>query len=496
MSEIRTRIAPSPTGYLHVGNLRTILWDIYLAKQNNGTFIVRIEDTDQERFVEGAIEALIKTLTRAGIEWDEGVTLNSDGTLGEKGAYGPYIQTQRLETYRKYTEQLLAQGDAYHCFCTAERLTQMREAQQVAKQNPKYDRHCLNLSKEEIEAKLAALQPGDAHVIRLKVPEGTSEFEDAIRGKIVFNNADVDDQVLVKSNGIPTYHLAVVVDDELMKITHVLRGEEWISSTPKQIMLCRMLGFTMPKYAHVPLLLNPDKTKLSKRKGDVFVETFLDKGYLPVALKNFLGTLGFNPTGDREIYTEQELIDSFDLSKVKSAGAVMNMEKLDWMNGQYMKTMDDDAFVGEVEKFMGRGLSELERKIALVEKARALTLVQVREAVEHGLTFDESYEGAILVWKKADAQDGVAQLTGVLTQLNGEVGDLVHSGGSMAAIEEALKQYVVANGLQNGNVFWPLRVALSGAEKSLSPFELIWLLGAEESARRVEIAIAKLKNLV
>lgn len=490
MSDIRTRIAPSPTGYLHIGNLRTILWDIYLAKQQGGSFIVRIEDTDQERLVEGAVEALLKTLVRVGIDWDEGPILNADGTLGEKGDYGPYTQTHRLDIYKKYADQLLAQGDAYHCFCTAERLTEMREAQQATKQNPRYDRRCLKLTPEEIQAKLASLQPGDAHVIRLLVPEGVSEFEDAIRGKISFNNADVDDQVLVKSNGIPTYHLAVVVDDHLMKISHVLRGEEWLSSTPKQIMLCRMLGFTMPKYAHVPLLLNPDKTKLSKRKGDVFIESFLDKGYLPVALKNFLGTLGFNPTGDREMYEMEELIAAFDLGKVNRAGAVVNMEKLDWMNGQYMKQLSQDAYLAEVEIFVGRALTEIERKIALVEKPRAATLVQVRTAIETGLAFNESYDPTILVWKKADAADSLAQLKGARTFLADGAGE------SPAAIEEALKGYVAANGLQNGNVFWPLRVALSGAERSLSPFELLWLLDSAESARRLDMAITKLESLV
>ncbi len=490
MSEIRTRIAPSPTGYMHIGTLRTVLWNYYMARQSGGTFFIRIEDTDQERFVPGSIEALLKALQQMGVDWDEGPVLNADGTLGEKGEHGPYTQTKRIDIYTKYANQLLEQGDAYHCFCTAERLTQMRESQQATKQTPKYDRHCLKLSPEEVKARIAALQPGDAHVIRMRIPEGLSEFADAIRGKISFNNADVDDQVIVKSNGIPTYHLAVVVDDYLMKTSHVLRGEEWLSSTPKQIILCNMLSIPMPVYAHVPLLLNPDKTKLSKRKGDVSIESYLQKGYLPETLKNFLGTLGFNPTGDREIYTQQELIQLFDISKVNRAGAVVNVEKLDWMNAQYMKTMGDDAYLKALAEFIGAELSELDKRIALVEKQRANTLVQVAEAVRAGLAFNESYDAQILVWKKADAADSLAQLKGIQELISGGAGE------SIAAIEATIKAYIEKNGLQNGNVLWPLRVSLSSAEKSLSPFELLWILPLDESTRRIALAIQKLESLV
>jgi glutamyl-tRNA synthetase len=476
---------------MHIGTLRTALWNYYMARQSGGVFYIRIEDTDQERFVPGSVEALLKTLQETGVDWDEGPVLNADGTLGEKGEYGPYTQTKRLDIYTKYANQLLEQGDAYHCFCTAERLTQMREAQQATKQTPKYDRHCLKLSPEEVQAKLLALQPGDAHVIRMKIPAGISEFTDAIRGKISFNNDDVDDQVIVKTNGIPTYHLAVVVDDYLMKTSHVLRGEEWLSSTPKQIILCSMLGIEMPIYAHVPLLLNPDKTKLSKRKGDVSAEGYLQKGYLPVALKNFLGTLGFNPTGDREIYTEQELITLFDISKVNRAGAVVNAEKLDWMNAQYMKSMEADTYLAGLETFLGRALeSDIDRRIALIEKQRANTLLQVKESIEKGIPFDDSYEPQILVWKKSDASDSLAQVKGVQEIINGGVGDTV------ASIESTIKSYIEKNGLQNGNVLWPLRVSLSGAEKSLSPFELLWILPADESRRRIALAIQKLESLV
>ncbi len=485
---VRTRIAPSPTGFMHIGNLRTVLWDIFLAKQNGGQFIVRIEDTDQDRFVEGATEAVLRALTAMGLEWDEGPILLPDGTLGSKGDYGPYIQTQRLERYTRYANQLLEQGDAYHCFCSAERLTQMRESQQALKQTPKYDRHCLLLSPEEIQAKLSTLEPGADHVIRLRVPEGTSSFVDGIRGPIQFNNADVDDQVLVKSNGIPTYHLAVVVDDHLMKISHVLRGEEWLSSTPKQILLCKMLGFEMPTYAHVPLLLNPDKTKLSKRKGDVFVETFLSKGYLPVALANYLATLGFNPTGDREIYTFDELVKAFDLSKVNRAGAVVNTEKLNWMNNQYMRSMTPDELFVLLVPFLPSGIADnpVIRRAMVVERERAQTLVELAGQFESYLA-TPSFAGReeTIVFSKSTKEktlEVLEKVHGLLSDVPEPVFDSVHN------VELFIKTWIANNGYANGEVLWPMRFALSGLERSASPFEYLWALGPDESLKRLALA--------
>lgn len=486
---VRTRMAPSPTGFMHIGTLRTVLWDYYLARQNGGQFIIRIEDTDQERNVPGAVEALLQSMQKMGIDWDEGPILNADGTLGEKGDFGPYTQTHRLEIYTKYADQLLAAGHAYHCFCTAERLTAMREQQQASKQSPKYDRQCYKLAPEEIQARLATLKPGDSHVIRMLIPEGISEFVDAIRGKVSFNNADVDDQVIVKSNGIPTYHLAVVIDDYLMKISHVLRGEEWLSSTPKQIILHKMLDLPMPIYAHVPLLLNPDKTKLSKRKGDVSVESYLEQGYLPEALKNFLGTLGFNPTGDREIYTEQELVESFKLEKVNRAGAGVNREKLDWINGLYLKELSVDDFIARLSKFLGRELSSTEIKLSQIERARANTLVQVGEGLAHGIDLPD-YEGQIIVWKKSDAAEAVKMLQAIKSIIP------ALDFSSVTTIEEKIKAFITENAWQNGNVLWPTRIALSGKEKSPSPFELLWVLGADESQKRLDIALQKLADLV
>lgn len=478
----RTRIAPSPTGYMHIGTLRTALFDYFLSKQTGGQFVIRIEDTDQSRLVEGATEALLTMFGRVGIDYDEGPVVNPDGSLTEKGDFGPYVQSQRLHLYRPYVDQLLMQGDAYPCFCTKERLDEMREQQRATKQTPKYDRQCLSIPEKEIAERIARREE---HVIRLKVPEGETVFEDAVRGTVKVHHGDVDDQVLLKSDGFPTYHLAVVVDDELMKITHILRGEEWLPSTPKHIILMKMLGFTVPIFAHVPLLLNPDKTKLSKRQGDVAVEDYLEKGYLPKVLLNFVGTLGFNPTGDREIYDLQELIDLFDLSKVKKSGAVMNMEKLDWMNQQYLKQMGLDELAEAAEGFVDANLSDPVVKRALfVERERVHRLVEFSDAITPYLSY-VTPSMDMLVWKKADAADAKAQLEGVREEIASMPSDIFDE---VSYIEDRIKTYIEDRSLQNGNVLWPLRVALSGQERSASPFEFLWVLGREGALKRIDEA--------
>lgn len=484
---VRTRIAPSPTGIMHIGTLRTVLFDYFLARQHGGQFVVRIEDTDQERLVEGALEGLLTTFKKLGIDYDEGPVLNDDGTLSEKGDVGPYIQSKRLGMYKQYADQLRDAGHAYVCFCTRERLEEMRAAQTAAKQTPKYDRHCLALSRDEVATRVAT---GESHVLRMKMPEGTVAFDDAIRGRIEFNLADIDDQVILKSDGFASYHLAVVVDDHLMNISHVLRGEEWISSTPKQIVLHDMLGWTMPVYAHVPLILNPDKTKLSKRKGDVSVESYLAKGYLPEALINFISTLGFNPKSDQEMYARDELVRLFDLSKVNRGGAVMNIEKLDWMNHHYIMQLSEDALIAAAVPFLpGVDVSlPTVRRAIIVERERVQRLTEFAEKLSPYMAIGE-YDAAILVWKKADATDAKAQLAGARTHL----ADLADEQcATIALLDASIKEYISTNGLQNGNVLWPLRVALSGMEKSASPYELLWALGKEESLRRIDTAIAKL----
>ena len=298
--KIKTRFAPSPTGFLHVGGLRTALFAYLFAKKNNGDFLLRIEDTDRERFVEGGVENILNSLHWAGIKTDEGVLLEKTQII-ESGNSGPYIQSKRLDIYKKYAEQLIKQGDAYYCFCSKDRLDELRKIQQLNKQATGYDGHCRNLSSEDIKKKLDA---GESYVIRMKMPkDGFTEVDDMVRGKVKFSNSLVDDQVIVKADGFPTYHFAVVVDDNLMGVTHVIRGEEWLPSTPKHINLYEMLGFDLPKYAHLSLLINEKKQKLSKRHGDVSVEDFREAGYLSEALVNFIAFLGWNPGDDREIFS-------------------------------------------------------------------------------------------------------------------------------------------------------------------------------------------------
>ncbi len=324
---VRTRFAPSPTGYLHIGGLRTALYNYLYAKKNNGTFILRIEDTDQKRFVEGATEHLIKMIKWAGLEYAEGPD--------KDGQFGPYIQSERTEIYQKYAQELLDKKAAYRCFCTQTRLDEMRSRQEKQKKAPMYDRHCLYLSEEEIQKKL---DEGVPFVIRQKIPSAEIvKFDDHIRGKVSFAAKTLDDQILLKSDGFPTYHLANVVDDHLMKITHVIRGEEWLPSTPKHILLYKAFGWEPPEFAHIPLLLNKDRTKLSKRQGDVSVEDYIKKEYLKEAIINFIALLGWHPGSaeENEIFTLEELSSKFSLEKVHKAGAIFDIEKLEWFNWQW-----------------------------------------------------------------------------------------------------------------------------------------------------------------
>ncbi|OGL71123.1 glutamate--tRNA ligase [Candidatus Uhrbacteria bacterium RIFCSPHIGHO2_02_FULL_53_13] len=479
----RTRFAPSPTGMLHIGGLRTALYAYFLAKQTKGDFLLRIEDTDQSREMEGGIEHIVRTLDRVGIVADEGLVWR-DGAIVERGDRGPYVQSKRLALYRAAVGMLVAQGDAYYCFCSRERLNTIRAEQQQNKQQPKYDRRCLKLSPADVHAQL---QKGVPHVIRLRVPKGESYWNDVIRGPVSFSNDEMDDQVLLKSDGFPTYHLAVVVDDHAMNITTVIRGEEWISSTPKHLMLYAMLGYKAPAFAHVPLLLNPDKTKLSKRKGDVSTESYLNRGYLPHALVNFVSTLGFNPRADRELYTMDELIAEFHLRKVKKSGAVVNFEKLDWMNRQYIQVMSDAELLHAVEPLVER-LPEQAERIVHVEKERITTLVELANTLEmysEPPTFKNPH---VLVWKNSDGHDAVVMLERCVTFLKE-----YHGAMQVDAIEASMKEWIAKEGYATGNVLWPLRVALSGQEKSASPFEYIYILGVHAAIERVQTAIQALK---
>lgn len=338
---MRVRFAPSPTGYLHVGGLRTALFNYLLARQTNGAFILRIEDTDQSRKVEGAVQNLIQSLRWAGLDYDEGPEKN--------GGHEPYFQSERLPLYRAHIDQLVQDDHAYICFCSSERLEEVRNHQIATKQQPGYDGHCRNIPKAEA----AARAQNEPHVVRMKIPEtGELKFEDRIRGKISYPLNQMDDQVLLKSDGFPTYHLANVVDDHFMQVNMVIRGEEWLPSTPKHILLYQYFGWEIPEFAHLPLLLNEDRSKLSKRQGDVAVEDYRAKGILPEALLNFVALLGWNPGDDREIFSLDELVEVFSLERVNKAGAVFNIEKLYWMNGQYLRSIEVNDYLKRAKAWL------------------------------------------------------------------------------------------------------------------------------------------------
>lgn len=479
--KVRTRFAPSPTGYLHVGGLRTALYAYYIARQNNGDFLLRIEDTDRERIVPGAVESLVRAFGRMHIDYDEGPILVNE-KLVEKGAYGPYVQSARLNLYKKHAKELVASGHAYECFCSKEWLDTLRTEQTAAKLPIGHIGSCDPRAAKQIEP-----------VIRFRMcREGITEAHDVIRGVIRFPNQDQEDFVLLKTDRFPTYHLASVVDDHLMEISHVTRTEDWLSSVPKHLQLYAAFGWTAPVFAHLPLVLNPDRTKLSKRKGDVAVEDYLAKGYLPEVLENFMALIGYNPTGDREIYSREEMVRLFDLSKVNKAGGVFDIAKLNWMNEQYLRKLSADDLVKSVKPFLvaaGKDvLDEGLKKICAVEQERMTLLADIVERVDGYLTVP-AFNPSLLVWKKSDAADAKKSIDGVIALLSLESEMFFDS---IALVEERILRYIKEKELKNGNVLWPMRVALSGRAASPSPFELAWVLGKDETLRRLNAAVKSL----
>lgn len=482
----RTRFAPSPTGYLHIGGLRTALYAYLFARKTGGDFIMRIEDTDRTRTIEGATESLVRVFDAFNIERDEGPEL-SDGVLVEKGEYGPYIQSHRSDIYKKYAEILIENGKAYYAFETAEELNAMRKNQEKKGLPPRYNKASLNLSKEAIEKNL---QEGKPYVVRLNVTPGKIiEFTDLIRGKIKINTKDIDDQVLIKSDGHATYHLANVVDDHLMKITHVIRGEEWVPSTPKHILLYQAFDWEPPIFAHLPLILNPDKSKLSKRQGDVAAKDYLKKGYLKEAIINFIVLLGWSPKSNEEIFTLDELKEIFDISHVNNSGAVFNREKLDWINKQHIKKLSSDEFFKLAQPYLTDFSEQDSKKVTaalLLEKERITTLTEIPDAISFIFELPE-YTGELLAWKKLNQSEAQENLKTILT--------LIQPIEEGAFTEENLNQtiysYIKENDLKVGNMLWPLRVALSGKEKSPGPYEIAAVLGKQETVNRINQALQK-----
>jgi glutamyl-tRNA synthetase len=473
--QVRVRFAPSPTGYLHVGGLRTALYNYLFAKHFGGKFILRIEDTDQTRKVEGAVENLIETLQWSGIKYDEGPD--------KDGGYGPYVQSQRIEIYRRYAQELISNDNAYHCFCSPERLQEIRQKQLAAKLSPSYDRHCRSVSREEAERRIAA---GEHSVIRMKIPlDGELSFDDVIRGKVTIAHKMIDDQVLIKSDGFPTYHLAVVVDDHLMGITHIIRGEEWLSSVPKHILLYRYFGWEVPVLAHLPLLLNPDKSKLSKRQGDVAVEDYRAKGYLKEAIVNFIAFLGWNPGDEREIFFLEQLVTEFTLERVGKSGAVFNIEKLNWLNQQHIKLKSNEELAQLIKPHMQS------LPIAMGHDMYFLNVVGLlkerlsfpKDFVEMSRyffydpeLFDEA--GSKKYWE----QETSSQLQLLADRLE-SLPEFSHS-----SIETALRQLAEDLQIKPTKLIHPARLALSGRTIGPGLFEMMELLGKETVVRRLRHA--------
>ena len=469
-NEIRVRFAPSPTGYLHVGGLRTALYDYLYAKKTGGKFVLRIEDTDQNRLVEGAAESLINTLTNIGLEFDEGP--------GKEGECGPYFQSERRDIYNKYINELLEKDLAYHCFCTADDLDKMRDEQKAKGEDARYDGRCKLLSKEEVNAKIAA---GDSNVIRLKTPsEGEITYYDVVRDKVTFDWSTVDDQVLLKSDGFPTYHLAVTVDDHLMGITHIFRGEEWISSVPKHLLLFQAFGWKPPKMAHLPLLLNSDRSKLSKRQGDVAVEDYLVKGYLPEALINFVALLGWHPSSDKEFYSLKELEKEFSLKRVHKAGAVFDVEKLKWMNAHYIKTSDAKYIAEKAKPFFSEfDISDNNKYLKIIKelKERATLLSDLPEIAKMFYTDVELSEEDIPMIQTDSAKQLLKFWAEEISASENVNADLIN---------ELLKRSASELGIKGKNLYHPIRLALIGTTHGPEIPTIIAILGKEESVKRLQ----------
>ncbi|MFA6429201.1 MAG: glutamate--tRNA ligase [Patescibacteria group bacterium] len=486
---VRVRFAPSPTGFLHVGGLRTALYNWFFARKHGGTFVLRVEDTDRTRYVEGATESLCRTFKAVGLLPDEGMMIDDEGKLFEKGDHGPYLQSRNKERHLGYAKELMAKGHAYYCFCSKERLEEMAKQQQALKQPPMYDRHCRSLPREEAEKRVA---DGEAHVIRLAVPtEGTLVVEDLIRGRMEFPWAQSDDQVIVKSDGFPTYHLAAMADDHDMAISHVIRADEWISSLPKHVFIYQSMGWELPQWAHVPLILNPDRSKLSKRQGDVAVEDYLAKGYLPEAILNFIALLGWNPTADREIFTKEELASLFEIGKVNKAGAIFNTEKLNWLNAHYLKQMTEEEYLQMCRPWLPKEEDDhafLDR-VCLIVRDRLEVPKDLPEMTRFLFAPVSELDPAIIPWKKSTEEEAIERLNVLRTWVT----DRAEEGfASVEIIEKDLRQLTTDRGWDNGGTLWPLRVALSGMEKSPSPFELLFALGKARSLARIDTALARL----
>lgn len=483
MSKVRTRFAPSPTGRMHVGNLRTALYAYLIAKHENGDFLLRIEDTDQERFVEEALGIIYRTMEKTGLVHDEGPDK-------DKG-YGPYIQSERMASglYLKYAKQLVEQGDAYYCFCDKERLDSLRTSvSESGTEIVVYDKHCLNLTKEEVETNLSAGKPW---VIRLNVPnEGMTTFHDEIYGDITVPNAELDDMILIKSDGYPTYNFANVVDDHLMEISHVVRGNEYLSSAPKYNRLYEAFGWEVPVYVHCPLITDEEHKKLSKRSGHSSFENLIDQGFVTEAVVNYVALLGWCPTDNREIFSLEDLVEAFDYRHMSKSPAVFDIVKLKWMNGEYLKAMDFDHFYEMAEPYIREVVTkdfDL-KKIAALVKTRIEILPDIKEQIDF---FEEvpEYDNIMYTHKKmkTNAENSLETLKELVPVLEAQ------EDYSNDALFESLKAFAGEKEYKIGYVMWPIRTAVSGKQNTPGgATEIMEVLGREESLKRIYAAIEKL----
>jgi len=475
--KIRTRFAPSPTGYMHVGNLRTALYAFLLAKSKGGTFILRIEDTDQERYVEGAVDIIYNTLRDTGLLWDEGPDIG--------GPVGPYIQSQRRDIYYKYARELVEKGGAYYCFCDKERLDEQRKIHEASGVPHKYDGHCRDLPKEEVERLLSI---GTPYVIRQKIPlEGTTTFHDEVFGDITVENTTLDDNILVKTDSMPTYNFANVVDDYLMKITHVIRGIEYLSSAPKYNLLYQAFGWEIPVYIHCPHIMKDATQKLSKRNGDASYEDLLKKGYLKEAVLNYIALLGWSPGGEQEVFTLEGLINSFSVDGISKSSAIFDPNKLNWINGEYLRALSPEAFHEKALEWIRKGVKkEVDtRLITEMIQPRCEKLSDIPDQLDFIDVLPE-YSAELYISKKMKTtpESSLESLKVALAALETIVDwkkEIIHS---------TLFDMIAKMGVKNGAILWPVRVAVSG--KQFTPgggIEICALLGREESLKRIEKGI-------
>lgn len=485
MKKVRTRFAPSPTGRMHVGNLRTALYAYLIAKHEGGDFMLRIEDTDQERYVEGALDIIYRTLEKTGLVHDEGPD--------KDGGVGPYVQSERQASgiYMKYAKQLIEQGDAYYCFCDKERLESLKTSvSEDGTQIVNYDKHCLHLSKEEIEANLAAGKP---YVVRINMPtEGTTTFHDEIYGDITVPNAELDDMILIKSDGYPTYNFANVIDDHLMNITHVVRGNEYLSSAPKYNRLYEAFGWEVPVYVHCPLITDENHKKLSKRCGHSSYEDLLDQGFVSEAIVNYVALLGWCPQDNREIFSLPELVEAFDYHHMSKSPAVFDINKLKWMNGEYLKAMDFDKFYELAEPYIKKVITKDYdlKKIASLIKSRIEILPDIKDQIDFFEAVPE-YDTAMYCHKKMKTNEGTSLevLKEILPRLE------AWDDYSNDALFGLLKGFAEEKGYKNGYVMWPVRTAVSGKQNTPGgATEIMEVLGKAESVERIKNAIELLSR--